>query len=303
MRRALVAATLVGLALTACGGPPAPTVTRPSPSAIIVGSFNFPESEILAEIYGQALRQAGYPVRILPNLGTRELVEPALAQGFVTMVPEYVGSALDFVSLGATAPSPDPAITRRALASALASWGAEPLSAAPAQDANAIVVTRDTAQKYGLRTISDLAPIASHLIFGGPPECPQRPFCLKGLEDRYGLTFARFQPLDAGGPLTVQELEAGQIDVALLFTTDPHLRNLVVLRDDRRLQPAENVIPIVRRQVLARYGPQLTVLVDRVSSRITTSELQALVGRVVLSGQTAAAVAARWLAGQGLVSA
>jgi osmoprotectant transport system substrate-binding protein len=273
-------------------------VTTPSPSDIVVGSFNFPESAILAELYGQAIRHAGFPVRIQPNLGTRELVEPALAQGFVTMVPEYAGSALDFVSLGSTAPSPDPSVTRQALASALASWGAEPLAAAPAQDANAIVVTPATAKEYGLRTISDLAPVASRLVFGGPPECAQRPLCLKGLEDRYGLTFERFQPLDSGG-LTLQELETGQIDVALLFTTDPHLRNLVVLRDDRRLQPAENVIPVVRREVLARFGPQLAVVVDRVSARITTPELQALVGRVVISGQTPAAVAAQWLAGQG----
>jgi len=298
MRR-LVAATLAGLALSACGGSPAPTVGTPTPSDIVVGSFNFPESAILAELYGQALQHDGYPVRIVPNVGTRELVDPALAQGFVTMIPEYAGSALDFVSLGATTPSPDAAVTRRELASALASWGAEPLAAAPAQDANAVVVTRDTAKEFGLRTISDLAPVASRLIFGGPPECPQRLFCLKGLQDRYGLTFARFQPLDAGGPLTLQELQAGQIGVAVLFTTDPHLRNLVVLRDDRRLQPAENVIPIVRREVLARFGPQLTEVVDRVSSRITTPELQALVGRVIISGQTPAAVAARWLAGQG----
>ena len=93
MRRALAAATLAALALTACGGSPAPPAAKPTPSDIVVGSFDFPESVILAEVYGQALRRAGYPVQILPNVGTRELVEPALAQGFVTMVPEYAGSA------------------------------------------------------------------------------------------------------------------------------------------------------------------------------------------------------------------
>ena len=129
---------------------------------------------------------------------------------------------------------------------------------APAQDANAIVVTAATAARYGLRSIADLARVAPGLVFGGPPECPGRAYCLPGLQRAYGLRFKAFIPLDAGGPLTLQALEAGNIGVALLFTTDPGIpaRHLVVLADDRGLQPAENITPLVRRDVIARYGPQ-----------------------------------------------
>ena len=130
---------------------------------------------------------------------------------------------------------------------------------APAQDANAIVVTAATAARYGLRSIADLARVAPRLVFGGPPECPERAYCLPGLKRAYGLRFKAFIPLDAGGPLTLQALEAGNIGVALLFTTDPDIpaRHLVVLADDRGLQPAENITPLVRRDVIVRYGPNL----------------------------------------------
>ena len=128
-----------------------------------------------------------------------------------------------------------------------------------AQDANVIVVTAATAARYGLRSVADLARVAPRLAFGGPPECPEGVYCLLGLKQVYGLRFRVFVPLDAGGPLTLQALEAGDIGVALLFSTDPAITadHLVVLADDRGLQPAENVVPLVRRDVVARYGPRL----------------------------------------------
>ena len=126
------------------------------------------------------------------------------------------------------------------------------LDYASAQDRNEIVVTRRTAQRFDLHTISDLRPVASDLDFGGPPECPSRPHCLQGLESLYDLHFASFHPLDAGGPLTVAALKEAQIDVGLMFTTDPQIsRNgFVALRDDRHLHPAENVVPVVRPKSL-----------------------------------------------------
>src|SRR5262249_51526552 len=132
--------------------------------------------------------------------------------------------------------------TVRSLARSLAARGLVIGRPAAAQDGNAIVVTAATAARYRLRTISDLAAVAPRLVFGGPPECPERPYCLPGLRRAYGLRFSEFVPLDAGGPLTRQALLAGDIDVALLFTTDPTIvaGHLVVLADNRRLQPAEN---------------------------------------------------------------
>ena len=228
-------------------------------AVITVGSFDFPESVLLAEIYGGALAAAKFPVRILPNLGPREVVDPALANGLVELVPEYAGSALEFFSLGRLAATSNAGAANEALAGSVAARGLMVARPAPAQDANAIVVTAATATRYGLRSIADLARAAPGLVFGGPPECPGRAYCLQGLKRAYGLHFTAFIPLDAGGPLTLQALAAGYIDVALLFTTDPDIpaRHLVVLADDRGLQPAENITPLLRRDVIAHYGPNL----------------------------------------------
>jgi osmoprotectant transport system substrate-binding protein len=270
---------------------------------ITVGSFDFPESVLLAEIYGQALAEDNFPVRILPDLGSRELVDSALMSGLVQLVPEYAGSALEFFSLGRLSATSDAEAASRALTGSVAGRGLVPASPAPAQDANAIVVTAATAARYGLRSIADLARLAPGLMFGGPPECPGRAYCLPGLKRVYGLRFKAFIPLDAGGPLTLQALEEGDIGVALLFTTDPDIpaRHLVVLADDRGLQPAENITPVVRRDVIARYGPNLLAALNAVSALLDTGELRGLDAQVELAGQDPRLVAGRWLRAHGLI--
>jgi osmoprotectant transport system substrate-binding protein len=174
---------------------------------------------------------------------------------------------------------------------------------APAQDANAIVVTAATAARYRLRSIADLAKAAPRLVFGGPPECPERAYCLPGLQRAYGLRFKAFIPLDAGGPLTLQALEAGSIGVALLFTTDPAIpaRHLVILADDRGLQPAENITPLVRRDVIVRYGPNLVALLNRISALLDTGTLRALDAQVELDGHGPHSVAKAWLRAHELI--
>jgi osmoprotectant transport system substrate-binding protein len=269
--------------------------------AITVASFDFAESELLAEIYGRALQGAGFEVELELELGPREFVQPALTRGLVELVPEYAGTALRFVSLGTSVPSDDVAATARALGRALRERRLVALAPAPAQDANAVVVSRGDAIRYSLHEISDLAGVASQMRFGGPPGCPDRPFCLGGIEDTYDLHFADFLPLDVGGPLTHQALAGGHVDVALLFTTDPRLLtdDLVVLDDDRNLQPAENVTPVVRQEVVDRWGDPFVEAVDAVSAGLTTAELQALNGRVA-AGEPRGEVAADWLQGEGL---
>jgi osmoprotectant transport system substrate-binding protein len=175
------------------------------------------------------------------------------------------------------------------------------LAPARAQDANAIVVTQATADLFDLRDISDLTSVASELLFGGPPECAQRWLCLAGLEGVYGLRFRGFIPLDTGGPLTLQALRSGGIDVALMFTTDPAIvaEGLVVLTDDRELQPSENVTPLLRREVLSTHGFGVVRTVDAVSALLTTSDLRAMIGQVG-GGRTAHAVASSWLQERGL---
>jgi osmoprotectant transport system substrate-binding protein len=265
--------------------------------AVTIGSFAFPESSLLAEIYAQALAAQGFKVKRAFDLGPRELVEPALERGLIEFVPEYLGSALQFVTRGTADVSSDAEATHRTLMEALHERGVAVLASSPAQDANAIAVSPQTAAKYDLKTISDLVPVAGDLVFGGPPECPSRPLCLLGLRATYGLTFDRFVALDAGGPLTSAELASGLIDVGLLFTTDWQIRanGFVVLDDDRRMQPAENVTPIVRNEVEAAYGSRFSDVVDAVSARLTTEVLRDLNGQVSLQAKSAAEVAAAWL--------
>lgn len=302
-RRSLTAVALAALcALAGC----ATSEPRPDSAlgdrAVTVASFDFPESVLLAELYGQALRAKGIAVRYRLDLGPRELVEPALDAGLVEMVPEYAGTAVEFLSLGREAPSRNLAATRAALTRVLAGRPVVALASAPAQNANAVVVTRALAAREGLRTISDLAPDARRLTFGGPPGCEERPFCLRGLAGAYGLRFAGFLPLDVGGPLTHQALTGGHVDVALLFATDPRIEQegLVVLTDDKRLQPADNVTPVVRQEAVDRWGPRLPAVVDAVSARLTTAALQRLNGRVA-AGERPGSVAAGWLRSEGLV--
>lgn len=309
--RAIACMACLGLAvaLSACSsssGPASAVAGMPASQhnrVITVGSFNFPESVLLAEIYGQALAAAKYPVRIEPNLGTREIVDTALMDGLIQLVPEYAGSALEFMTVGRSSASSNAGPTNRALAAAAASRGLIAARPAPAQDANTLVVTSSTAKRYGLRSIADLGKVAPDLVLGGPPECPGRPYCLPGLKRVYGLHFKAFMPLDAGGPLTLQALLAGYINVALLFSTDPNIPThyLVELADNRGLQPAENITPLLRRDLIVRYGSALLAILNKISAQLDTSTLRTLDARMELGGQKPQLVALTWLRARGLI--
>ena len=245
---------------------------------ITVGSFDFTESAILAEIYAQALTARGYRVARALQVGPRELVEPSLEEGLIDLVPEYMGTALEFLTDSGGVASADVGATHRALAREFGARGIAVLEPAPAQNANGVAVTAETASTHDLETISDLAPLAGRLAIGGPPECPDRPLCLPGLEQAYGLRFEEFVATDASGPLTAGFLAAGEIDVAVLFTTSGYLAGgeYVLLQDDLGLQPAENLVPVVRQDVLRRYGPALRILLDSISRELEADDLIAL---------------------------
>jgi osmoprotectant transport system substrate-binding protein len=297
VRGRAVGAALVALALVmgACGDDDGGTREGPT---ITVGSFNFGESLILSEIYAQVLETNGYPVGRSFNLGSRELVYPALTDGAIDLLPEYTGSLLTF--RGGT-PLADQDATYAALTAAIGSDDLVALDYAPAQDKNGIVVTGATAASLGLTTVSDLAAHNGTLVFGGPPECPQRDLCLLGLERVYGLEFASFSPLDVGGPITVAALKGGEIDVALLFTTSGVIaaEGFVLLEDDLGLQPAENIVPITTAEIVAAYGADFTDLLDAVSAKITTSDLTAMNKRYDIDTEDAEVIAAEWLAANG----
>ena len=295
--RRLASACAGLLLVTGCtSGPSGDTAAvDPRHPPVRVTSFDFPESQILAEIYADALQRNGYPVIRLMGVGSREVVEPALQQGLVDLVPEYAGSALTFLGVVAVA-TDSPAVSQTHLAAALAAHGVAVPALSPAQDQNGVAVTTGTARARGLRRISDLGPVAQSLTFGGPPECPERPFCLAGLQSLYGLRFQRFLPLPSGEVIAAA-LDTGEIDVGMLNTTAPQLAGgkLVALADDRRLQPAENVVPLVRRTVLDAYGPAFTRVLDSVSAQLTTTSLAQLNRRAVLDGVPVARVAEDWL--------
>jgi osmoprotectant transport system substrate-binding protein len=307
-RRILSAACLaLAVLCAACTG----SGSRGSPPAsagreaakITVGSFDFPESILLAYIYADALAAKGFHVRVMPDLGTRELVDPALINGLIQIVPEYTGSALDFLSMGRLDATSNRAATYRSLARTAERRGLIAAQPAPAQDANAIVVTSATAAHYHLRSIADLFRVAPRLVFGGPPECKKRADCFLGLKRVYGLRFKTFVATDTGGPVTLQALDTGQIGVALLFTTDPGIaaRHLVMLTDSRSLQPAENITPLVRRSTIERYGPRLLATLNAVSAHLTTDTLRRLNGRVQRPGMNPRTVASGWLRAQALI--
>ena len=300
MRRAGLAAALVLAVVVLVAGGCTPATERPPPEdprrpVITVTSFDFPESETLAELYGQALRQQGYPVEVVARLGPRDIVQPALEQGRVDLVLGYLGSTLNFLYDKRVATA-DPQATHARLTQALTSRGIRVLAFAKAEDRNGFVVTGDLARRRQLERISDLAPIARQLTFGGPPECPDRPLCLKGLQDVYGLQFARFEAMPSR-TTTADALETGEIDLGMLETTNGNLadRDLVQLNDDRRLQPAENIAPMMRTEIAAAYGPRLVRVLNNLTAQLTTRDLIQMNQGVELEGAKPAVVAADWL--------
>ena len=307
-RRKHAVGLLMALLLLAAGcdrdRPPPGPPEDPRRPTIRLASFDFPESELLAQLYGQALGQHGFPVEQVVQLGAREVVAPALEQGKVDMAPEYQGSALNFLNDRDRVATADPALTHARLEQAFAPRGVSVLAYAPAQDRNGFVVSGDLARRHGLEKLSDLTPMARRLSLGGPPECAQRPLCLKGLEDVYKLQFARFEPMPSRD-VTAAALGTGEIDVGMIDTTDPNLlrpgADLVQLADDKRLQPADNVVPVVRREIVDAYGPPLVRLVNAVSAKLSTADLTSL-NRQVADGQPAAQVATAWLRAHTIIS-
>ncbi len=263
---------------------------------IVVGSFGFGESDILGEIYAQGLTRAGYPASHQAQIGPREIVKPKLESGEIGFVPEYVGSGLE-VGFGQI-PSADGATTRADLAEAFAAADVSVLELAPAENTNTFVVLQSLADELGLVTVSDLAALGDFTL-GGPPECRDRPRCMLGLVETYGLS-VEFRALDAGGPLTLQALLSGDVQVGLFFSTSIYDPSLVGLEDDLRLQPAENIVPVVRTELLEAHGDALADRINEISAQLTTSGLAELNRQLNVEMLEASEIAAQWLASHGL---
>jgi osmoprotectant transport system substrate-binding protein len=285
----------VGLVLAggACGDD-ADTPSGPqAEDGMRVASFDFAESVLLAEMYAQVIESTGVPVVRLGAVGPREIVSPAMVVDRIDLVPEYLGTALQYA--GSTRPEPDTELARTVLNSRLADTDLMVLQATPAEDKNVFAVTASAAREEGLQAISDLSGLADAKVFGGPAECPDRPLCLAGLESVYGLRFAEFSP-QRSLAFTAEALRRGEIDVGLLFSTAAELEDpaLAVLEDDMLMQPAENIVPLVRTEALDRWGPEVARAVDDLSARLTTDVLRRL-NRDVADGAPVEMIARNWL--------
>ena len=262
---------------------------------ITVGDDSFAESQIVAEMYAQVLENAGYEVD-RKSTESREVRLPAMESGEIDVAPEYLATLVSVLDPKAGRVS-TPEDATAALEPLLADMGLTVLEASDAVDTNVFVVTPELAEQY--TTLSDLAPDASELTLGGPAECPTRPYCIPGLKEVYGIEFGEFEPLDYGPP-TVAALKQEAVDVGLLFSTDGTIgaQGLVVLEDDKGLQAADNITPLVNEEVL---NDEVTELLNAVSAALTTEIVTELNTRVGVDQEDPADVATEFLEEEGLL--
>lgn len=298
-RRSLFTATGLGagaLLLSACGlsGETA-FGSGAAGGTVKVGSADFTESQIIAEIYAAALKAHGISAETVPAIGAREAYMGALQEGTVAVVPDYSGNLLLFADAQTSAVTPEEIMA--ALPEALGE-GLGVLDAASAENKDSLVVTAETSERYGLTSLSGLAELSGQLSLGAPPEFAERAYGLPGLESKYGFTPASFEPInDGGGPLTVSALADGTVQIADLFSTDPAIvaNGFVVLEDPQNMILAQQVVPVVNTGQLTLAAAQV---LNEVSAKLTTEALIELNTRVSGEEKAAPATAAGdWVEG------
>jgi osmoprotectant transport system substrate-binding protein len=288
---ALGAAVVVLAGACSSGGSTsAPSVT------VKVGSDGFYESQLMAEIYAQALEAKGYKIdRTGLGLGTRKVTAAALESGQIDLKPEYIGSGLAFYQGTATG---DPAQNEQALQQVLDPKGITVLDYSPAADQNAFVVTKETSTKDNLTTLDQVAAITPPLKFGVATDCSSNPVCAKALKDAYGIDVSNALPLSACDQPMVDAIKAGTIDVGELCSTQPDIaqNGWVVLADDKHTQPADNIAPLVRNDLLAKVDKtSFEATLNDVSAKMTTDELTKLNAEYVFDKKDIPAIAKEWL--------
>ena len=317
----LVAALISALLLAACGGDdeetteaPAQTTTEEQASKVIepnpanegktvtIGSKNFTEQFILGEIYAQALEAAGYTVKKELNLGSEQIALKAVKGGQVDAYPEYTGTALtSFFDVDAAKVPRDPEEAFKQTEAGFAKENLVALPHTPFTNSNAVAMTKTRAEELGIKTISDLKDKAGELTFTGTPECRQRPDCLVGLQDTYGLKFKKFTPVDP--KLRHEVLESGQFDVGIVFSTDAQIAQgkLVILEDDQQLFPPYNVTLVFNAEKLSALGPDARETIEAVQEGLTEEAMQELNSRVDLDKQKPAKAAEDYLRESGYI--
>jgi osmoprotectant transport system substrate-binding protein len=293
-------AAIACLAAAACGSgksgsnPLAPSASKGS---VVVGSANFPEDELIAQIYTDALQGKGIKVTTKFNIGAREVYYPQVVRGAITIMPEYNGALLT-TSVDPKSTAASTAQVNAALSAKLPT-SVEILNSAPAQDKDSVTVTAATAATYHLKSIADLKPYASKFMMGGPSEFRTRTAGLIGLENVYGLHFKSFQPLDESSTITFTSLQNGKVQAADVFTTTPQIitDHFVTLQDPKNLFAAQNVTPLVYKK-----GVNSTIVstLNAVSAKLTTDALLQMDKALTIDHASYTQVASGFLAQEGL---
>ncbi|GAB7105148.1 ABC transporter substrate-binding protein [Streptomyces phaeofaciens] len=302
---ASVALAAIAVLLTGCSSSSDDTSDNPldgdkaSGGTVVVGSNNFAESILIADIYGEALKAKGVKVSYKPNIGSRETTYGLLKNGSITVLPEYNGSLLAYLDAKAEQKS---LATVNAAAQAKLDPKLTLLESSPAEDKDSVTINAETAKKYNLTSESTLADLKDHapeLVLGGSPEFQTRQQGMVGLESVYGLKFKSFKALDAGGPLTQAALKKNTVQAADIFTTDPTItkEKFVVLQDPENLFGFANVTPLVYKSGLSAEG---VAALNAVSAKLDTKTLLELDSQVQLESKDPLDVAKAWLKSAGL---
>jgi osmoprotectant transport system substrate-binding protein len=297
-------AVLTGLGLAACGssggsggGSSNPLTPTAAKGTVVVGSANFPENELLAEIYVLALQAKHVKVTPKFNIGARNVYYPQVVKGAVTILPEYNGALL-FGTVDTKSTATTTQQVNSELQAKLPS-SVQILNSSSAQDKDSVTVTQALAKKDHLTSISDLKPYAKKMVIGGPPEFKTRQEGLVGLKSVYGLNFKSFSPLDESGPVTLAALKDGKVQAADVFTTTPQIISdkLVSLADPKSLFAAQNVTPLVYKKAMTST---ITSTLNAISQRLTTDALLQMDKAVILDHANYSTVASAWLKAVGL---
>jgi osmoprotectant transport system substrate-binding protein len=306
MRRAAAALVIaaLGTGVAACGGNDNEEKGGGKPGsgkpAVTLGAKNFPEEFILGQLYTQALRAKGFRVTLKNNIGSSEITYKALTSGKIDAYPEYTGEILSTIGHMNTRPASEDQAYVQAK-QFVSRQGYTLTEKTPFFDRDAVAVTKDYAQKKGLRQISDLKKLGSSVTFGAPPESRTRYQGLLGLRQAYGLTDLKFKPLAIG--LQYQALDQGKIQTADVFTTDGQLAGgkYVLLADPKNIFGFQNVAMLLSQKVLDREGPDFAKTIDDVSAKLTNEAMQKMNAAVVIDKNSPADVARKFLEANGLL--
>lgn len=315
LRSALLASTVaLSLGLAACGGSSTPAASGDATDAsspggggkVTIASANFPENQILAEIYRQALADAGYDAEVTPR-DTRPNILAALEADDIQVEPDYIGSFTEYYNKEKNGPDAEPvasgdlAATLEEAKKFAEEQGIRVLEPSPAQDQNAFVVTKEFSETNNVTKLSDLEDFDGPLVLGGTPECQTYSLCQPGLESTYGIDFTGFEQTDLGGALSIDKLKEGTVQLGEFLSSDGGIEanGFVLLEDDKNLQNVDNVVPVISSSVAD--DQTLIDVLNKISASMTTADLVKLNAGSSIDKKLPNQLATEYLTDKGLI--